>query len=67
MRETELTIMFPTEKLYSFNHIDTSDTLYVFESSINMLSYISLHQSNWQQHSCVTHQRSTLHHRYPQP
>ena len=60
MRETELKIMFPTEKLYSFNHIGTSDTLYVFESSIDMLSYISLHQSNWQQHSCVTHQSTAL-------
>jgi hypothetical protein len=39
---------------YSFNHIGTGDTLYVFEAPIDMLSYISLHQRNWQQHSYVT-------------
>ncbi len=39
---------------YSFNHIGTSDMLYVFEAPIDMLSYISLHQSNWQRHSYVT-------------
>lgn len=39
---------------YSFNHHGTSDTLYVFEAPIDMLSYISLHQRGWQQHSYVT-------------
>ncbi len=39
---------------YSFNHIGTSDTLYVFEAPIDMLSYISLHQRGWQQQSFVT-------------
>ena len=39
---------------YSFNHIGTGDTLYVFEAPIDMLSYISLHQRNWQQHSYMT-------------
>ena len=39
---------------HSFNYIGTSDTLYVFEAPIDMLSYISLHQRNWQQQSYVT-------------
>ncbi|OLN31350.1 toprim domain-containing protein [Desulfosporosinus metallidurans] len=39
---------------YSFNHIGTSDTLYVFEAPIDMLSYISLYQRGWQQQSYVT-------------
>lgn len=38
---------------YSFSHIGTSDTLYVFEAPIDMLSYITLHQKGWQQHSYV--------------
>lgn len=39
---------------YSFNHMCTSDTLYVFEAPIDMLSYISLYKNEWQQHSYVT-------------
>lgn len=39
---------------YSFNHIGTSDTLYVFEAPIDMLSYITLHEDSWQLHSYVT-------------
>ena len=39
---------------HSFNYIGTSDTLYVFEAPIDMLSYISLHQRGWQQQSFVT-------------
>jgi len=39
---------------YSFNHIGTSDMLYVFEAPIDLLSYISLYKNGWQQHSYVT-------------
>jgi len=39
---------------YSFNHIGISDALYVFEAPIDMLSYITLHKSGWQQHSYVS-------------
>ena len=39
---------------YSFNYTGTSDTLYVFEAPIDMLSYITLHKNGWQQHSYVT-------------
>ena len=39
---------------YSFSHIATNSTLYVFEAPIDMLSYISLYKSQWQQHSYVT-------------
>lgn len=38
---------------YSFHHIGTSGCLYVFEAPIDMLSYITLHPDNWQQHSYV--------------
>ncbi len=39
---------------YSFHHTGTSNVLYVFEAPIDMLSYISLHKNNWQQHSYVS-------------
>lgn len=38
---------------YSFNYIGTSDTLYVFEAPVDMLSFITLHKNGWQQHSYV--------------
>lgn len=38
---------------YSFHWQGTSKQLYVFEAPIDMLSYISLHPDNWQQHSYV--------------
>ena len=38
---------------YSFHHIGTSDTLYVFEAPIDMMSFITLHKNNWQQYSYV--------------
>ncbi len=41
------------EAEYSFHHTGTSNMLYVFEAPIDMLSYISLHKNNWQQHSYV--------------
>ncbi len=36
---------------YSFAHYGTSGRLYVFEAPIDMLSYITLHPENWQEHS----------------
>lgn len=38
---------------YSFHHIGTDGSLYVFEAPIDMLSYITLHPDNWQRHSYV--------------
>ncbi|HCA30514.1 MAG TPA: hypothetical protein DEP23_13645 [Ruminococcaceae bacterium] len=38
---------------YSFHYTGTSNTLFVFEAPIDMLSYISLYPKNWQQHSYV--------------
>ena len=39
---------------YSFHWIGGSDTLYVFEAPIDMLSFITLHPQDWQRHSYVT-------------
>lgn len=36
---------------YSFHWNGTSENLYLFEAPIDMLSYISMHKENWQQHS----------------
>lgn len=38
---------------YSFHYTGTNNTLYVFEAPIDMLSFISLHQQDWQKHSYV--------------
>lgn len=39
---------------FSFRHIGSDDTVYVFEAPIDMLSFISMYQKNWKQHSYVT-------------
>ena len=39
---------------YSFHWHGKSDTLYVFEAPIDMLSFISLNKQNWKQHSYST-------------
>lgn len=36
---------------YSFHWNGKSDRLYLFEAPIDMLSYISMHKTGWQQHS----------------
>lgn len=36
---------------YSFHWTGTGNTLYLFEAPIDMLSFISLNQENWQRHS----------------
>jgi hypothetical protein len=38
---------------YSFHYIGTSNRLYVFEAAIDLLSYITLHPKDWQNHSYV--------------
>lgn len=38
---------------YSFHHIGTDGSLFVFEAPIDMLSYISLYLDRWQEHSYV--------------
>ena len=38
---------------YSFHHIGTDGSLYVFEAPIDMLSYITLEPEDWQEHSYV--------------
>ena len=38
---------------FSFAHYGTSGRLYVFEATIDMLSYITLHPDNWQEHSYI--------------
>ena len=39
---------------YSFHHTGQSDTVYVFEAPIDMLSFISLYQKDWKRHSYVS-------------
>ena len=36
---------------YSFNWHGTSNKMFLFEAPIDMLSYISMHKKNWQEHS----------------
>ncbi len=38
---------------YSFHYTGTDNMLFVFEAPIDMLSYITLHPQNWQNHSYV--------------
>ncbi len=38
---------------YSFAHFGESEKLFVFEASIDMLSYLTLHPKNWQQNSYI--------------
>lgn len=36
---------------FSFHFSGTSDRIYLFEAPIDMLSFISMHKKNWQEHS----------------
>ena len=38
---------------YSFSHFGSGGKLFVFEAPIDMLSYITLNQQNWQEHSYI--------------
>lgn len=40
-----------SDSRYSFNLVGTSTTLYIFESPIDLLSYITLYNENWKQNS----------------
>jgi hypothetical protein len=42
-----------SEATYAFHHVGTSNALYVFEAPIDLLSFISMYQKDWQQHSYV--------------
>ena len=42
-----------SEAAYAFHHIGTSGCIYSFEAPIDLLSFISLYQRDWQQHSYV--------------
>lgn len=39
---------------YSFHHTGSDDRLYVFEAPIDLLSFATLYQKNWRQHSYVS-------------
>lgn len=39
---------------YSFHHTGQSDTVYVFEAPIDLLSFLSLYPQDWQRHSYVS-------------
>ena len=39
---------------YSFHHTGSSDRLYVFEAPIDLMSFNTLYQEDWQQHSYVS-------------
>jgi hypothetical protein len=43
-----------SDAAFSFNHIGQSDTLYVYEAPIDMLSFISLYPKHWQQDSYIS-------------
>lgn len=38
---------------YSFHYVGQSDTVYVFEAPVDMLSFLTLYPENWKQHSYV--------------
>lgn len=44
---------YSSDSRWPFNHIGTNNKLYVFESPIDMLSYITLHKENWHKNSYV--------------
>ena len=46
---------------YSFHHVGSDGSLYVFEAPIDMLSYITLHPSDWQRHSYVACCGTSIH------
>ena len=42
-----------SQAAYAFHHIGISGVIYAFEAPIDMLSFISLYQKDWRQHSYV--------------
>jgi hypothetical protein len=43
-----------SEAEYSFHHTGESEKVYVFEAPIDMLSFITLHKEDWQDHSYIS-------------
>lgn len=43
-----------SDKRYSFNHIGKNENLYVFESPVDMLSYIALNKENWEDNNYIS-------------
>jgi len=43
-----------SDSRYSFTHKGTSDTVYAFESPIDMMSYITLNKDDWRQNSYIS-------------
>lgn len=43
-----------SEAAFSFHHIGSGNTVYVFEAPIDMLSFITLYPQGWQQDSYVS-------------
>lgn len=43
-----------SDPCYSFNYIGKSNRLYVFEAPIDMLSFITIYQKDWQFHSYIS-------------
>ena len=54
-----------SQAAYSFHHDGESEWLFVFESPIDMLAFITLHRKDWQKHSyvalCSVSERALLH------
>ena len=43
-----------SEKIYGFGHIGTNEKLFVFESPIDLLSYITAVPEEWEKHSYIS-------------
>ena len=43
-----------SEKTYGFGHIGTDEKLFVFESPIDLLSYITVVREDWEKHSYIS-------------
>lgn len=43
-----------SEKIYGFDHIGTNEKLFVFESPIDLLSYITAVPEEWEKHSYIS-------------
>jgi hypothetical protein len=50
-----------SDKKYAFRHIGESEYIHVFESPVDMLSFVTLHQNDWQHHSYIALGGLSLH------
>ena len=46
--------VYGSDDRYCFGYTGRSDQVFVFESPIDMLAYLSLHKEHWQEHSYIT-------------